>query len=310
MNVRKIVVATALVVIGVPLLLILTASISIHIADRTNGAFVSSGETRRYLLYVPKSYDSTKPTPLVISLHAAALWPAAQRATSRWNRVADQHGFIVVYPAGRDPIHLGPHAWFMGGRRHPATMPDVEFIAALMDTLERHYNIDPNRIYANGLSNGGAMTFVLSCTLSNRIAAFGTVSAAIDLPWSWCPDSTPVPMMMFHGTADPLVPYGGGKVWAAPAPFPGVREWAANWARRDHCRPGGVETRISSDVTRLEYQQCAANADVVLYTIEGGGHAWPGGKPMPAWLVGRTSTGVDASQEMWTFFANHPLHRH
>jgi len=96
MNIRKMLIGSALVVIGLPVLLVLIAAVSISVLNRTNGAIVSSGQKREYLLYVPRSYNRTKPTPLVISMHAAALWPAAQMATSQWNKVADEEGFIVV----------------------------------------------------------------------------------------------------------------------------------------------------------------------------------------------------------------------
>lgn len=147
-------------------------------------------------------------------MHAAMNWPAYEMKISQWNKTADENGFIVVYPAGTG---TGPKTWFMEGARTPSRMPDVRFISELIDTLEAHYNIDSTRIYANGMSNGGGMAFALSCTLSNRIAAIGAVSAAQSLPWSWCADSTPVPMIAFHGTADPFVPYEGATPgWLEP----------------------------------------------------------------------------------------------
>ena len=99
MTIRKRVIGAVLVVIGLPLLLALTAVVSFYDMDRATGTIGSSGQEREYLLYVPPSYDPTRPTPLVISLHAAMLWPATQMRTSRWNEVADEHGFIVVYPS-------------------------------------------------------------------------------------------------------------------------------------------------------------------------------------------------------------------
>ena len=190
-------------------------------------------------------------------------------------------------------------------------MRDVRFIADLIDTLQATYNIDPRRIYANGLSLGGVMAFALSCRLSHRIAAIGAVAAAQTLPWNWCGDSSPVPMIAFHGTADPMVPYQGGPSSDPfnPITFPDVRNWAANWARRNRCGPDPVESVVVADVTRLEYTGCADDAAVVLYTLRGGGHSWPGGKPMPEWMVGRTSRGIDASSRMWAFFREHELPR-
>jgi len=303
---RTIVIGAVLSCIGLPPALVLLDAASLYSMNRTNGTIISSGQKREYILYVPKSYVRGRPTPLVISMHAAMSWPSFQMAVSRWNKAADEHGFIVVYPAGEGG---GPKTWFMRGSRTPSRMPDVVFISDLIDKLEASYDIDPARIYANGLSNGGGMAFALSCTLSNRIAAIGAVAAAQSLPWNWCPDSRPVPMIAFHGTADRFTPYNGAKVWLAPEPFPNVPEWVANWARRNRCGPHPIESAAASDVTRLEYTDCADDAAVMLYTIKGGGHTWPGGEPLPEWLLGPTSRSIDATSQMWAFFRQHPLKR-
>jgi len=292
MHFRKIVISVVLVIIGLPIVLGLVIVGAVSVLDRTNGTIVSSGHKREYLLYVPKSYDRGKPTPLVISLHAAMNWPAFQRNLTHWDKLADENGFLVVYPGGTG---TGPKAWFMDGYRNPSMMPDVRFISGLIDTLEAAYTIDRTRIYADGMSNGGGMAFVLSCTLSHRIAAIGAVSAAQSLPWSWCADSTPVPMIAFHGTADPVVPYDGGKKWIAPLPFPSVRAWVGSWARRNRCGPTPVDSAVAADVTRTEYTHCADDAAVVLYTMRGAGHQWYGGKPLPRWLVGPMSNSVDVT---------------
>ncbi len=310
MTIKKIVIGAALVIIGLPVLLVVTILLSVSFANKTNGTIISSGEKREYLLYVPRSYDRTKPTPLVISMHAAMNWPAYQMKITQWNSAAEKNGFIVVYPGGTDPLHLGPKAWFMDGSRSPSTMPDVKFISELIDTLEAQYNIDSTRIYASGMSNGGGMAFALSCTLSNRIAAIGAVSAAQSLPSTWCADSTPVPMIAFHGTADPFVAYNGApRGWLNPAPFPSITTWAADWARRNRCGPTPVESVVAPHVIRREYTNCAENASVVLYAIRGGGHQWPGGKPIPEWIVGPMTHEIDATALIWAFFREHPRNR-
>ena len=293
-----------LVLISLPVVLALVEAISYHVRYRSNGFFVSSGQMRDYLLYVPKSYDRSKPTPLVISIHGAGGWGGAQKETSRWNEVADREGFIVVYPSGAKGD--GPRIWHVE-RDSSLLKRDVRFISELIDTLEASYNIDRRRIFANGLSNGGGMSFVLSCTLSDRIAAVGMVAAAQLLPFKWCTDPRAVPMIAFHGTADPEVPYNGGMTAVAPIWFPNVPAWVANWARRNGCAPTFVDSAMATDVTRRSYSKCANDAAVVLYTIEGGGHTWPGGAPLPEWFVGHTSNSIDASSVMWTFFSAHPL---
>src|SRR5256884_7715519 len=195
-------IGAVLALLSLPVLLVLVGAVSFRVATRPNVSFMSSGRRREYLLYVPRSYDRSKPAALVISLHGAGMWGPAEKEPSQWNRVADEHGFIVVYPSGEGGG--GPRVWHEGGGAEPSR--DVRFISELIDTLEATYNIDPRMIYANGLSNGGGMSFALSCTLSDRIAAVGMVGAALLLPFSWCMDLRPVPMIALHGTADAAAP--------------------------------------------------------------------------------------------------------
>jgi len=301
---RGMVLATVLFLIGLPVALALIEAVSYQIRNRSNGSIVSSGLEREYLLYVPRSYDRTRPTPLVISMHGGSLWPAGQKEISQWNRVADERGFIVVYPSG--VTGHGPRAWRAGGG--PGLVRDVRFISELIDTLMASYNIDPARIYADGLSNGGGMAFALSCTLSDRISAVGVVAPAIFLPWSACTDRRAVPMIAFHGTADRSVAYHGGKSWVAPnAFFPDIPAWTQKWAERNRCGPNPVDSAVSVGVTRREYMNCADGAAVVLYTVLDGGHTWPGGGPMPKWFAGTTSHSIDATSLMWSFFSEHRL---
>jgi polyhydroxybutyrate depolymerase len=151
---------------------------------------------------------------------------------------------------------------------------------------------------------------VLSCTMSDRIAAVGMVSAGLYPGWSWCTDHRPVPVIAFHGTADPICPYNGGRTKFGDDIFPSVPSFMANWARRNRCGPNPMESRFAADVTRLQYTDCADDASVVLYTVKGEGHQWPGGKPIVAkWLVGPYSHSIDATRQMWAFFREHALPR-
>ncbi len=311
MKSRTRVLGAVLAFLILPPLVALFEGVDYHVRNRNNGSIVSSGEKRQYLLYVPKSYDATRPTPLVISLHGGGGWPAIQRDVSGWNRLAESQAFIVVYPSGFRVHTTGPTVWRVTRPGRPGFAKDVRFISDLIDELERVYNIDPTRIYANGLSNGGGMAFVLSCTLSDRVAAVGMVASAQMLPWDWCTDPRPVPMISFHGTADELVPYEGGNTLVAPGSwsFPDVSEWTASWARRNRCGPDPVESTVAADVTRRDYTGCADDATVVLFTVHDGGHTWPGGMPLPEWFLGATSGGVDATGQMWAFFRKHRLPR-
>jgi polyhydroxybutyrate depolymerase len=302
------VLAIVITLICVPLVVALTAAVSFKTANRDNRSIVIAGRQRGYVLHVPKSYDRRKPTPLVISMHGAGLWGAAQKEISRWNDLADREGIIVVYPSALRGS--GPATWSV---EHGAgLMRDVAFIAALIDTLSLEYNVDSTRIYANGLSNGGGMSFVLSCTLSNRIAAVGLVASAQTLEFQWCTDTRPVPMIAFHGTEDPAVPYNGGTSWVLRGErrFPNLPKFVASWARRNGCAAVPRDSAVAVEVTRRLYVQCADNATVALYTIYGGGHTWPGGKPLPESWMGTTTARIDANELMWSFYLAHPLSRH
>jgi len=152
--------------------------------------------------------------------------------------------------------------------------------------LESEYNVDPDRIYANGLSNVGGMSFTLSCKLSKRIAAIGGVAGAYLLPWDSFTRSRPVPAIIFHGNADPIVPFAGGLSCSFDIPFPHIDDWVQ---------------------TLAEHKGCNQNAAVIYYTIDGGGHTWPGGDPLPEWITGANSDDSDSTRLMWEFFQQHPL---
>jgi polyhydroxybutyrate depolymerase len=201
----------------------------------------------------------------------------------------------VVYPTA---LRRGVRAWMLDGDGGPSR--DVIFIGDLIDTLSARYNIDPARVYANGLSNGGGMSFALSCTMRHRIAAVGLVASAQTEPWQWCMDTSAVPMIAIHGTDDKFTRYHGGTSWIGPVVFPSIPGWVRKWADRNRCGPTPADSRVAPDVTLREYTGC--RAPVAFYTIEGGGHTWPGGSDMPEWFLGRTSRSIDASAVMWDFF--------
>jgi len=302
---KKIFIRLFLIILSIPVLLVVVVGAAFMISNRTNGTLTSGGEQRRYLLYVPDSYDPSTPAPLVISIHGFAEWPAHQQQISRWNDLADENGFLVVYPMGTS----FPLRWRVSSE--PGTSPDLEqdvaFISDLIDYLEGQYNLDPARIYANGLSNGGGMTFVLACKLSERIAAIGSVAGAQLLPWDECTPSRPVPAIVFHGNADPIVPFEGGPSRSFDIPFPRVDEWVQTLAERNGCGSEPQSLPAAGDANGMHYTGCEQDADVIYYTIDGGGHTWPGGDPLPEWITGYTTGDIDATRLMWDFFQQHPL---
>lgn len=289
---------------GLVLALPAVALLSFLVANHTNGKLVTSGETRRYLLYVPPSYDPAQPTPLVINIHGYAQWPANQRDISHWNDLADEEGFIVVYPMGRQfPLRWSSHSPVAESE---LSRSDVLFISDLITKLTTEYTIDAERIYASGLSNGGGMSFMLACTLSEKIAAIGGVGGAYTYPWEACNPARPVPLIAFHGKMDEVVPFGGGPSRGFDIPFPNIPLWVETYAARNGCK---IKRAMPSQgvVEEFQYSQCSQNADVAFYSIADGGHSWPGGDPLPEFIVGKTSQDIDATRVMWQFFVQHPM---
>lgn len=275
------------------------------VMNRTNGSLISSGVERKYLLHVPETYDPSVPSPLVVSIHGFASWPQNQMQTSRWNDLADREGFIVVYPSGTG----FPKRWRIpvNAMGISGSEEDVIFLTGLIDSLEKQYNIDPRRIYINGLSNGAGMSVVMGCRLSERVAAVGGVAGAYLFPLESCCQSRPVPMIAFHGTEDPIVPYTGGPSRHFDAPFPNVADWMRERADLNGCDDAPVTLLESDSVTGVEYPNCSFNAPVIFYTIHGGGYTWPGGNPLPEWIAGYTDHSISATEIMWKFFQQHPL---
>lgn len=292
-----------MIIVGVVFILAFVLLVQFHFANRTNGTLISSGEKRRYLLYVPDSYTPDQATPLVISLHGFAEWPDHLRQTTRWNELADEQGFIVVYPSGtRFPLRWRTHVTTAGRDNLDY---DVTYISDLINKLSSTYNIDQDRIYVNGLSNGGGLSFTLSCMLSDRIAAFGSVAGAYALAWEDCQPTRQVPAIIFHGTEDKIVPFEGGVSGPSEFTLPDIQQWVETLAARNGCDPTIQHYPPMGEVTGIRYRYCTA--DVVFYFIRNGGHSWPGGEPIPEFIVGHTTQDIDATREMWTFFLHHPM---
>jgi polyhydroxybutyrate depolymerase len=262
----------------------------------TNGSLEVAGLTRTYLLHVPRGFDPSQPVPLVISFHGAALRTGWQKRIDGWARLADRHGFLLVYPAGRSG---GPRHWNMDE-------PDLRFIVELIEHLARQYPLDRSRIYLSGFSNGGQFAYALSCALDDRVAAIGMVGAAHMVGLPACRTADAVPVIAFHGTEDRAALYHGGSSFATRGVvLPAIPDFTERNARRIGCRERD-DARLSAHVTRMRFSRCGGDAEVILYTIEGAGHVWPGSRGVPkSSLTGNPSDDLDATQMMWAFFSSH-----
>ena len=235
---------------------------------------------------------------------------------------ADEAGFLAVFPDGTAPFlskpanfGTNPQTWNDGsGRGHSGrrNINDVGFIDAMIDDISATFNVDPQRIYATGLSNGASMSFRLGVELSQRIAAIAPVAGHfwIDDPRS----SRPVPMLYTTGTDDPLNPIEGGPIsipwWDYSDVKPPVQDAIMKWVKMIGCPAEPDVIYDKNGVKAVAYRPCRENTEVIYYTVEGLGHHWPGGRGelyLPESIVGRPSDKLIANDVIWDFFRKHSL---
>jgi polyhydroxybutyrate depolymerase len=262
------------------------------------------------IVHVPTGYSGSTTTPLVLNMHGSGSTAAEQEAFTGMDDAADDDGFIVAYPQGLIPDGSGfdwnvPGVPLLGGGAVPAgSADDVSFLTTLVHILEQRYCIDTDRVFATGFSGGARMASRLACDASGTFAAVAPVSG-LRHPTP-CPATRPVPILSFHGTADPVDPYAGhGEAyWTYSVP-----QAAQDWAVQDSCSSTPTTSALGTGATLIRYSGCAGGSTVELYAVTGEGHEWPGGPHLPASLtrvLGPQSDAVNADAVMWAFFAAHP----
>lgn len=249
-------------------------------------SFIFGGIERTYRVHLPTGYAEGEVYPLVINMHGLGSNSFQQEFYSEFDQVADTAGIVMAYPDG---VENQWNIYQDGG------VDDVGFISALIDTMHANYNIDLDRVYACGMSMGGFMSHRLGCQLNDRIAAIGSVTGL--LVYFNCNFTRKIPVLQVHGTADDIVPYDG------------VAYTIQYWTMNNFCPDSvvtdlpDVDTTDQSTVTLTTYSPCSEDTEVLLYTINGGGHTWPGA----SYIIGVTNQDIHASVELWNFFKKYTL---
>jgi polyhydroxybutyrate depolymerase len=279
--------------------------------DHTRTVQLSELE-RSYLVHVPKKYKSETRTPVVLVFHGAGTNARMMVPFCQMNKKSDEAGFITVYPHGTGAagIFLTWNAGGVHGRMAEGKADDVKFVGSLLEDLGTVVNVDPKRVYATGMSNGGMMCYRLSAELSDRIAAIAPVAGTMAIDEA--KPNRPVPVMHFHGTADRIVPFGGPKSTPKFLTFKSVEETVKIWAKINGCQEGPVVEKLEdkaedgTTVTKKTYIPKENGAEVILVEIEGGGHTWPGVEP-PVGFIGKSTKDISANDIIWEFFQRHRL---
>jgi polyhydroxybutyrate depolymerase len=249
------------------------------------------GLDRSYRLHKPSGLAAA--APLVVMMHGGFGDGEQAENSYGWDQLADSAKFVVAYPDG---VGQTWNAHGCCGKAARENIDDVGFITAMVGQISASLPIEPSRVYATGISNGGIMTYALACN-SGIFAAIGP-DAATQLDACTAPHPTSV--IHIHGTADRLVPYNGGQ-GASTVNGPSIPDVNAFWRNVDQCGPPDVTTKPPVTTSTAA---CADHRSVELITIEGGRHQWPGGTSFLERLGPKHA--LNATQTIWQFFAAHP----
>jgi len=269
-----------------------------HAAGQTAETFTFDGQARTYQQYVPRGYDGRTNVPVVFDFHGYGSNASQQMVYGDFRPLADRDTFLIIAPDGQGASsHFNLTA-------EPGLQDDVAMVNALLDHVEASFCVDTNRVYATGMSDGGAMSSTLACKEADRFAAFGPVAVMVYAPG--CARRRDVSIVSFMGTSDPVVPFKGGQIaCCSQATIAAAPDTMAKWAAHDGCDATFAEERLSSEVRRRTWSGCKAGSGIVFYIIDGGGHTWPGSVALPK--LGRTTNQIKASDVIWDFFKAHPL---
>ncbi|HTL71562.1 MAG TPA: PHB depolymerase family esterase [Candidatus Eisenbacteria bacterium] len=282
------------------------------ISDGTlTGALRHGGIDRTYLVHPPKGLDRSRAYPVVFVFHGAGGNAENAMRMTGMNRRADEKRFIAVYPNGtgrlKDP-GLTWNAWACCGEAFAGKVDDVGFVRELIARLERDYPVDPKRIFATGISNGGMLCYRLACELSDRFAAVAPVAGAMDTDDPR--PSEPVSLIIFHGTEDKHIRYDGGepdRQFDRQKRVDKPVSYAVNfWVKYDGCNPVPADSR-TQNVARTTYSGGRNGTEVTLYALQGFGHAWPGDEgELRGGGAESPAQEISATDLIWEFFDTHP----
>jgi polyhydroxybutyrate depolymerase len=271
------------------------------------------GRERWCQIHLPPSFDRERPLPIVFALHGATSNPRLMERFTGLNEKADADGFIVGYPAGSGAL-ANVLTWNGGaccGYAANQQIDDVAFFRALLDDLPGVLRLDPGAIYLAGMSNGAHMSYRLGAAMADRFAAIACVAGPMAIELETAP-ARPISVLHIHGSDDEFAPFEGGRGAKSlyGISLPSVPDSVMAWVRVNRCPPTPREEVLpdsagdGTHIVRWTYAPGAEGSEVILIKIEGGGHTWPGRPPLPLTL-GKSTTNLNANDEIWSFFCRH-----
>lgn len=298
---------------------IFMGSMSFMIGSDRTIHILSSGKQRKALLHLPPIPSIATKVPLVVNLHTLAESAEQEAKLTGMSDLADIEGFIVVYPDGLLPGNVEPwlplgigFSW-NGGTCCPKAcsekVADVQFMRDLVTYVKEHVGnltggileVDTKRVFGSGASNGAFMMNRVGCEAPELFAAIAPVAGPIGNGTSivWGSDSyscpipkRPLPTIYFHGTSDPLVPWGGNPLLGFPSipSYISLRKSLNGISDTDN----GTVTFQNHSVECTSYGSQASN---VTFCKHPSGHCWPGRE-----VQGPCTKDIDATTQIWSFF--------
>lgn len=269
------------------------------------------GIERTYLVHLPKNHDAGKATPLVLALHGGGGSAKIQSKEEYYHLISksDEAGFIAVFPNGYSRFPSGILAtWNAGnccGNARDKKVDDVKFLREVVKQVSAKFKVDPKRVYATGMSNGGMMSYRLACEMADVLAGIASV-AGTDGTLS-CSPSRPISLLHIHAKNDDHVLFNGGagenafRDKSKVAEFTSVPATIEKWVKLNGCAPSPKRVLEKEGVYCDEYSGCKNDVHVKLCVTEDGGHSWPGGKK-PRDQSATPSTRISANDVIWEFF--------
>lgn len=233
--------------------------------------FLHAGENREYILYVPDAYDGSTKVPLMLNFHGFGGLASDYMEYADMRPQADANGFILVYPQGTC-LDGYPH-WnaALDGPDNKSEAEDLGFIVALIDELATQYQIDEERVYACGYSNGAFFSYALACYQSDKIAAIGSVSGTMLDTSATCTPTHPLAMINLHGTEDDVIPYEGGSDYIA---IPEVIDYWIDFNHTNTTPIVNIENDNGISIEHTQYLEGDSGVVVEHYKLIGDGHVW------------------------------------
>ena len=257
---------------------------------------------REFYIVNPSNLNSDNQLPLLISLHGGADYADANMQYTGFLDIINEKGFVAIFPQGTVAAGKGDTGWYAGGDCTNLEVCDLSFVERLIDYSIEDLNIDKNRVYVSGFSNGAFMVYTLACFLSNKVAAFAPVSGSMSPDdYQICNPQRPIPVIHIHGTSDDSIPIQGND-YVTP-----LQQVSSYLSSLNNCSQNSI---INGEDTNEDgyawYSEISSNCNqgvnVNFTYLENFGHSWPSTESGKG-----GGADIDGASFIWEFLSTYDI---